>query len=281
MPQRRDHLGMQIRFRHRRLHQLDPSVASALINRKRRVPLENAPSDADRGYITLFAVSPRARRAGIGGKLLDGAEMYLRSQGRTVCMMSSYAPGYFIPGLDVAEHAEALEFLKKRGYGEVYRPVAMRTDLSLLAMPAWVEEKRKLLERQGVMIEPYTAAMTTPLLEFALREFPGDWVRVVKEAMGAILLGASPARLFVARDKGEVVGFSHFSRDRFGPIGVSASQRGRGVGQLLMFATLGAQKQEGHSSAYFLWSDDKTAERLYNAAGFKEFRRFALLKKTL
>lgn len=256
-------------------------VVGFCLSLARRVPLENAPSDADRGYITLFAVSPKARKTGVGGRLLDAAEKYLRSQGRAVCMVSSYAPGYFIPGIDVAAHADALEFLKKRGYAEVYRPVAMRTDLSALQAPGWVNERREKLSRDGVAIESYSAAVTTPLLEFAQREFPGDWVRVVKEAMGAILLGASPTRLIVARDGDAIVGFSHFYRDRFGPIGVSTSQRGRGVGQLLMFATLAAQKEEGHASAYFLWSDDKTAERLYNAAGFKEFRRFALLKKNL
>src|SRR5688500_4094364 len=99
--------------------------------------------------------------------------------------------------------------------------------------------------------------------------------------MGCILLGASPTRLFVAREGSEVVGFSHFCNDRFGPIGVAASQRGRGVGQVLMFETLHAQRAAGFASAYFLWSDDKTAQRLYNAAGFKEFRRFALMKKVL
>jgi len=60
-----------------------------------------------------------------------------------------------------------------------------------------------------------------------------------------------------------------------------ASQRGRGVGQVLMFATLAAQREAGFRTAWFLWSDDKTAQRLYNGAGFKEVRRFALLKKAI
>ena len=35
----------------------------------------------------------------------------------------------------------------------------------------------------------------------------------------------------------------------------------------------------GFRSAWFLWSDDKTAARIYNGAGFKEVRRFALFRK--
>jgi predicted GNAT family acetyltransferase len=37
----------------------------------------------------------------------------------------------------------------------------------------------------------------------------------------------------------------------------------------------------GLHTAFFMWSDDQTAERLYHAAGFVETRRFALLRKEL
>jgi mycothiol synthase len=247
----------------------------------RQMPLENAPPDSDRGYITLFAVAPEAQRNGIGTKLLAAAEDYLKSQQRSTCMIASYAPGYFIPGVDVSAYAGALDFLKKRGYSEVYRPVAMKTMLAEVTTPAWVNERREKLAAEGVKVEPFSAEMATAVVKFAKREFAGDWVRMVKEVMGAILLGASAKRLLVARERGEVVGFSHYDRNRFGPIGVSTSQRGRGVGQVLMFETLAAQREEGHEFAYFLWSDDKTAARLYGGAGFKEFRRFAVMKKAL
>jgi GNAT superfamily N-acetyltransferase len=57
--------------------------------------------------------------------------------------------------------------------------------------------------------------------------------------------------------------------------------RGKGVGQVLMYKTLKAQKEAGYRAAWFLWSDDKTAARIYSGAGFKEVRRFALLKKEI
>src|SRR5687768_4339233 len=59
----------------------------------RQVPLENAPSDADRGYVTLLAVLPDEQRRGTGGAMLAAAEAYLRSQNRSTVMVSSYAPG--------------------------------------------------------------------------------------------------------------------------------------------------------------------------------------------
>ena len=82
------------------------------------------PSDADRGYVTLIAVRPEEQRRGVGSAMLVAAEAYLASQNRSLVMVSSYAPGYFIPGVDVNAYAGGLEFLKKHGYEEVYRPVA-------------------------------------------------------------------------------------------------------------------------------------------------------------
>lgn len=259
----------------------DGKIVGFCLSLARQVPLENSPSDAERGYVTLIGVLPAYQRKGIGRKLLAYAEGYLKSQSRSVVMVASYAPGYFIPGVDVNVYANGLSFFAKQGYAEVYRPVAMQTALWDWSMPDWLNERREKLVGEGLKVVTYWPALTLPLLEFAQKEFPGDWVRVVREAAGRIMQGDSPTRLLVAIDKGSIVGFSHYDNERFGPIGVASSQRGRGVGQVLMFATLQAQREAGFRSAWFLWSDDRTATKLYNAAGFKEIRRFALMKKTL
>jgi GNAT superfamily N-acetyltransferase len=145
-----------------------------------------------------------------------------------------------------------------------------------LSTPPWVREKGR-----AFALKPFEPALTLPLLEFVRKEFPGDWVRVVRETATKILAGESANRLIAALDDENIVGFAHHENERFGPIGVAANQRGRGIGQVLMFATLQAQREAGFRTAWFLWSDDKTAERIYNVAGFKETRRFALMKKTL
>jgi GNAT superfamily N-acetyltransferase len=248
----------------------------------RQVPLENAPSDADKGYVTLLGVRPSEQRQGIGTQLLTAAEAYLGSQGRKLVMVSSYAPGYFIPGVDVNAYPAGLSFFMKQGYKEIIRPVAMQTSLWDLRQPEWIGERACKLAGEGVSVSPFNPELTLPLLDFARQEFPGDWVRVVREVIGRIVSqGDSPSRLIAAIDNGKVVGFSHYENERFGPIGVAASQRGRGVGQILMYQTLLAQRDAGFRTAWFLWSDDKTAARLYNGAGFKEVRRFALMRKEL
>jgi mycothiol synthase len=247
----------------------------------RQVPLENAPPDADRGYVTLLAVRPDLQGRGIGTRLLEASEAYLRAQGRQAALVSPYAPGYFLPGVDVRACAGGLRFFQERGYQEVSRPLAMEASLWEWSPPDWLAEREARLRGEGVRIEPYRPELTLPLLELVRAEFPGDWVRVVRETAARILAGDSPSRLLAAHAEGRVLGFCHHEGERFGPIGVAAAERGRGLGHVLMFRTLAAMREAGVRAAWFLWSDDRTARRLYAAAGFREVRRFAVLRKQL
>jgi ribosomal protein S18 acetylase RimI-like enzyme len=256
-------------------------VAGFCLAIARQVPLENAPPDTERGCITLIGVPPQSQRQGIGSALLARAEAYLRAQDRSTVMVAPYAPGYFIPGVDVAAYAGGLQFFLRHGYRELYRPIAMEAPLWQWQPPGWVEETIRRLEDEGVRCEAYRPEWTLPLLEFTRREFPGDWVRVVRETMGRIVGGEPPQRLLLAHEHGQVLGFVHHQNERFGPIGVAAAQRGRGLGHLLMFRALAAMREQGFRAAWFLWSDDATARRLYEHAGFQERRRFAVLRKEL
>ncbi|MCC6731130.1 MAG: GNAT family N-acetyltransferase [Chthonomonadales bacterium] len=258
------------------------AVAGFALAIARRVPLEDAPPDPDRGYVTLLAVAPEARGRGVGSALLADAEAYLEARGRRVALVSPYAPGYWTPGVDVRAYPEALRFLAARGYSEVYRPVAMDCALPGLSRPAWVHEREAMLAAEGVRAAPCSAEQLPALLAFLAREFPGDWQRLAREAAASAETGDRAARLWTAAGAGgEVLGFSHHDGERFGPIGVAAAHRGRGLGQVLMYKTLEAMRAEGLHAAWFLWSDDRTAERLYAAAGFRETRRFAVMRKEL
>ena len=259
----------------------DDRVVGFCLSLARHVPLENAPTDAERGYVTLMGVLPRYQRQGVGAALLDHAEKYLRAHGRNLLMIAPYSPGYFTCGVDVRAYEGGLNFFRKHGFAEVYRPIAMEVALWDWSYPEWLGEKRRKLESAGVTIERYRPELTIPVLEFTAREFAGEWVRVYRDAMHRIMQGDAPARVVVAHQDYNVLGVSHHDNERFGPIGVAASERGRGLGHVLMYETLNAQRLAGFRTAWFLWSDDKTAARLYNAVGFREVRRFALLRKEL
>jgi GNAT superfamily N-acetyltransferase len=261
---------------------VNDQVVGFALSIARQTPLENATPDADRGYITLFAVHPDHRRQGIGTALLNHCESYLRAQSRKIIMLSSYAPNYFIPGVDIHHYQPAHAFFLARGFKDLLRPLAMSAPLWSFETPAWVHEKRRAAEAAGLRFDTYRPELTLPLLDFLKKEFPGDWVRVARAAADRILQGDSPARLHICHDgSGGVLGFSHYELERFGPIGTAPAARGRGLGQVLMYLTLHAQRAAGLRAAWFLWSDDKTAARLYSPAGFTESRRFALLKKEI
>ena len=249
----------------------------------RRRPLEDGPDDTDRGWITLFAVAEAARRQGIGTALFDQAETWLRRRGCVSVSISPYAPNYWAPGVDEAAYPDAIAFLHARGYAAVSRPLSM--DASLTggwSVPEWGRACCTELARQGIRIVRFHPRHTLPLTEFLRREFPGDWQRYVRETMLDIVAGRRPiAELLVAWEGRTLIGFAQSEGERFGPFGVADAVRGRGVGAALLFQALEGMRQRGHHNAWFLWTDDKTADRLYRGAGFRETRRYAMMRKTL
>ncbi|MGQ9455024.1 MAG: GNAT family N-acetyltransferase [Armatimonadota bacterium] len=256
-------------------------VVGFILGIVRKYRLEDAPPDFDRSWITLIAVDVKYRRQGIGRSLVGRVEDWFRENNCRTTFVSSYAPNYFIPGIDVNAYADALEFFKSLRYVEVYRPLAMDANLVHLKTPEWVIEKESQL-RDTVTIEPLRPELILPLLEWMKVEFAGDWQRFAREAITKITTGEfRPDNIWIAHESGRIIGYcQHDNNGRFGPFGVSASERGKGVGAALLFKCLHAMRAKGFHNAWFLWTDDKVA-RLYSQAGFVETRRFALLKKEL
>lgn len=247
----------------------------------RRYPIEDMADDSDRSWITLFAVHPDYQRHGIGTALFDAVEGWFREQGKAATLAGPYTPSYFIPGVDVNAYPGTVEFLKARGYDEVTRPLAMDSDLVQYRRPAWVSEKQSALESAGVTFSQFTPEIVPELFAFLKAEFPGDWQRHVRETVTRILRGeAAPRHVHVAVENGNVRGFSHYEGERFGPFGTAKSERGRGMGAVLLCLTVEAMRDSGLHDAFFLWTSDSTA-KLYGEAGFRESRRFCLMKKAL
>jgi mycothiol synthase len=266
---------------------LDPGVTadSVLVACEGRdiVGICTAIADAsrpDRGYMTLLAVAQEHRGCGIGSELLRLGEARLASLGCTSVWLSPYGNGYYTPGIDL-RYEDGLRFLTKKGYSEAFSSIAMAVDLWDVSIPTWVTATQIEL---SLCFGKALAQDIFPLVEFVRAEFP-HWEGTVRDALKDIYRqGRTTRDVFVCTaggPGGRVLGFSHFEGERFGPIGVAASEQGRGIGQVLMFKTLEHQRKVGLRSSWFMWSDDRTAERLYKSAGFREVRSFAVLKKEL
>ncbi len=245
----------------------------------RKQVLEDGPDDRDHGYVTLFGVSPPARRQGLGRALFAAAEGYLRKRGCTSALVSPYAPNGFTPGVDVEAYPEALSFLAALGYAESERPLAMDLNLVGYRTPEWVRIKEKWL--RNVSFSDFQPRHLTPLVDFLQKHFPGDWQSRVRGAITAILAGAPPERLWLAEDaNGSILGFAQWEDERFGPFGVAQREQGRGIGAVLLDHALRAMRARGLHNAWFLWTDEKTAA-LFSGFGFRETRRFAVFRKAL
>jgi GNAT superfamily N-acetyltransferase len=259
----------------------DGGVIGFMLVLTRKLPIEDQAPDFDRSWITLMAVEPSRQRQKVGTKLMGTLEAYLKGKGARSIWVSPYAPNYFSPGVDADAYPGAIEFLSKNGYAEVYRPLSMDASLLGLRTPEWVDQKARQLAAEGVRIEQFTPEHILPLLNFMKAEFPGDWQRYIRETMSKIALGQySKDQIWTALDGERVLGFAQHEGERFGPFGVAASERGRGIGAVLLFKCLHTMRDKGLHNAWFLWTDDKTA-RLYAAAGFAETRRYAVMRKVL
>lgn len=85
------------------------------------------------------------------------------------------------------------------------------------------------------------------LLAWIGRRFTPLWV-----AEASVASGAHPLSTWVAVRDGELIGFAcHDATQKgfFGPTGVDASARGQGIGEALLFATLGGMREAGYAYA--------------------------------
>lgn len=260
-------------------------VAGFALALARRVPLDpSADLEPDTGWITAFGVDPAWRGRGLGTALLRAAMGHLRERGCRRVEVSPYAPGYFWPGPDRAAHDAALRLLEHEGFAPLAEVVAMERSLTAFTPVAEVGAARVRLEREGLCLRPLGPALVWPLLEFIQRAFYPDWTRAVR---ASVAHGVPWGRTRLALRGDAVVGFAQYGAydghpDRFGPFGVDAAERGRGIGAVLLEDTLRAMQGAGCRAAWFLWTGEASpAGRLYRRSGFSVSRRFVLLRRPL
>ncbi|MCC7493960.1 MAG: GNAT family N-acetyltransferase [Fimbriimonadaceae bacterium] len=247
----------------------------------RRVPLEQTGLQPQQGWITAFGVVPEARGNGIGSALLEAALSWLAAQERSVVDLASYIPNYFVPGIDEQHYATGLAFLLRRGWQVTSRPLSMDANLVLLD-PAPFQARAARLAGEGIVVRHLRPTETPELLGFLEAVMPGDWWRGGRELLAAAARGgASYRQISVALAHGELIGYCQFAGEHFGPFGVADGWQGRGIGTVLLAHCLETMRRAGHHHAWVLWTSDQTAARVYSKFGFRETRRFAVLRRRL
>ena len=157
----------------------------------------------------------------------------------------------------------------------------MDSSIVLFTVSDAVKEKESELQKKGIEIRPYRRDDLLRFLSFLEQTMPSDWVRVERRNLKKISEGGfTENQITVVTHADKVIGYCQFEGAHFGPFGVSDAYQGKGIGTVLLARTIERMKIDGHHDAWVMWTDD-VAAKVYGKFGFKETRRFAILKKEL
>ncbi|MBI4428326.1 MAG: GNAT family N-acetyltransferase [Ignavibacteriales bacterium] len=252
-------------------------VVGFLLSIRRRYPYFELGLEPGKGWITVFFVHPDWRQRGIATAMLRHAEQFLAKSGVREIFISDYTPNYFIPGVDLDAYADAYLILKSLGYQKVQSVYGMGRSLVDFSIPETMLKRFHELEQSGYRVEVFQARYTVKVLEFLREQYPGDLFRTALER-----LRENPEcdEILVALRDGEVIGFSHFLDERFGPFGIGKEYLGRGLGPMLYYRTVDQMRKKGKHNLWLAWTTGR-AKDFYHKVGLKVIRRHEIMRKPL
>ena len=254
----------------------DKKPIGFLLGLSRRYPYFDVGLEPGRGWITVFFVHSEWRRQDIATTMVQHAESFLCKEGVREIHVSDYTPNYFIPGIDLDAYADGHAFLKARGYEKHQSVYSMGRPLIDFSIPEEMNERFHQLGKAGFRVEVFRPHLTLGLLEFLRKNYPGDLFRVALER-----LKEDPEcdEILVALKEHEVVGFSHFMDERFGPFGIDEVYAGRGLGPMLYYHTVDQMRKKGKHNLWLAWTTGR-AKDFYHKVGLKVLRRHEIMKKS-
>lgn len=252
----------------------------------RVLPAIPGQDDADTGFITVVAVLPERDEYKVGGLLLDAAEAYLSSKGKTR-VTTAYPPQYFTQGVEKDAHPALVRAFLERGYAGV-PSAAKELDLTIYEEHPSVADRRARLAAAGIEVIPLTDAYISAVLDPAAGFSRPSWsvefrsrlqVNMDFESMRiAVQHGSDGSRVVGAC----IFGDPYSDEGRFGPFGVSDDMQGMGIGSVLLADTLAEMKKRGIRRAWMQWtSEEGAAHTVYSRAGFRVVKRYLTFTKKL
>jgi ribosomal protein S18 acetylase RimI-like enzyme len=261
--------------------EVEERVCGFLLSLTRKIPFYDEELAPEGAWITAFGVHPAWQQRGLGSTLLTTALERLRQEGRQTIEVGTYIPGSFTPGVDPVAYAPGAALLARHGFVVLWHSLSMRAELTAFRIPEPIAATASQLHAQGITVRPVTSADIVPVLTFARQHFSWGAYREANEVLTPLFTG-DPRQfgMVVALQGDTILGFAQHRAEHFGPIGVRADMRNRGIGQVVLAVTLSEMLKKGYHVAWFLDTNDEAA-RLYARCGFREVRRFAVLEKHL
>lgn len=177
------------------------------------------------GSIPALCVAEEYRRQGIGSRLLESAEDYLRGCGAGKITLGA-GPHYLLQGVPAAE--ENLHFFEKRGYSAGWTSINME-----LSLRGFSREKLHIRPCPGGVGFRFAGEADRPSLLAAVRAAEPGWTGIFESCVDPVL---------VAEADGEIVGFEILSPEggyflrmgekvgSVGCVGVAPDWREHGIG---------------------------------------------------
>jgi len=117
----------------------------------------------------------------------------------------------------------------------------------LLDLPDVSEEEKNLFEKEGISFKRPITPEKSIITEWVGKYFSKNWADENEAAFTSL-----PVNCFIAQRDQEILGFACFestAKNFFGPTGVLPSERGKGIGKILLVKSLTALKEMGYTYA--------------------------------
>jgi mycothiol synthase len=255
----------------------EDAIVGFALSVRRRYPYYDLGYEADRGWITMLFVHPGHRRKGIATVLVGRCENFLRKHNVSKILMSPYTPYYFFPGVDIDTYAGGYSLFLKLGYTSVEKIYGMERSLLDFYPTEEMEKRCNRLESQGVLIKKFEPRYITGLLEFLRKDYPGDLYRLALEKLRR---SSESNEIFIAVKGKQIVGFSHFEGEHFGPFAIAQAFMGKGIGPCLYYRTALYMKENGQRHLWLAWTTGH-AKDFYFKLGLKTIRRHEIMEKNI
>jgi predicted N-acetyltransferase YhbS len=213
--------------------------------------------------LKFFVVEKSWRNIGLGAKLFNVVHEKIKISEKKCWRMKFFIhtsqPNYWSPGLD-PRHTEAYFFLKKHGFKKGYERNNLWIDLEEIS------EERPPSEFRGYKLSRATHEEKDEIIPLRFMSKIYQWGFWPDET--ELTFRNTPITTFIARNSNnEVIGWASHNtlfcggkqkESNFGPTGVKKSERGKGLGTVLLDWCLWDMKQMGLKQATIMWVTGKT-----------------------
>jgi ribosomal protein S18 acetylase RimI-like enzyme len=227
-------------------------------------PRQDALGPPDTGWIAGLGVAAADRGRGIGRALLQRAIADMRAEGLARIDVADVPVRYLLPGVDRVAFPAAFALLKTLGFAtrDVVASMGIGLDRDFPTAPE---------------VRPATPG-ELPLVRAFFQGWEASWWPFLERSTIRKLGGDSaPSDVLCWWEEGRPLGVVHFRGNRFGPLAVGETARGRGIGAALTLAALAAMRRAGISDAYFLIGRPEV-QPFYRRLGFRVLREFSRMR---